>query len=57
MKQKPIIIWWGVNTSEKGFEEGIRAEEPISILKKFLIEYAGEDTETKMLSRCPAILD
>ena len=57
MKQKPIIIWWGVKTSEKGFEEGIRAEEPISILKKFLIEYAGEDTETKMLSRCPAILD
>ena len=57
MKQKPIVIWWGVDTSEKGFEEGIRAEEPISILKKFLIEYAGKDDGSKMMSRCPAILD
>ena len=57
MKQKPIIIWWGVNTSVKGFEEGIRAEEPIPILKKFLIEYAGKDDGSKMMSRCPAILD
>ena len=38
MKQKPIIIWWGVDTSEDGFEEGIIAEEPTPILKKFLIE-------------------
>ena len=43
--------------SVKCFEEGIRAEEPISILKKFLIEYAGKDRQTKLLSRCPAILD
>ena len=57
MKQKPIIIWWGVNTSVKGFEEGIRAEEPIPILKKFLIEYAGNDRGSQMMSRCPAILD
>ena len=57
MKQKPIIIWWGVDTSEDGFEEGIRAEEPTPILKKFLIEYAGKDDATKMLSRCPAILN
>jgi len=57
MKQKPIIIWWGVNTSVKGFEEGIRAEEPLSILKKFLIEYGGKDEHSSMMSRCPAILD
>jgi len=57
VKQKPIIIWWGVNTSEKAYEEGIRAEEPIPILKKFLIEYAGIDHESTHLSRCPAILD
>jgi len=57
MEEKPIIIWWSVDTSEKGFEEGIRAEEPIPILKKFLIEYAGRNDATKMLSRCPAILD
>ena len=57
MKQKPIIIWWGVDTSEKGFEEGIRAEEPIPILKKFLVEYAGKDNDTKALSYCPALLN
>jgi len=57
MIQKPITIWWGVDTSEEGFSEGIRAEAPIPMLKKFLIEYAGEDEGTKMLSRCPAIIN
>jgi hypothetical protein len=57
MIQKPIIIWWGVDTSETGFEEGIRAEEPKPILKKFLKEYTGENEETRMLSYCPAIKD
>ena len=57
MKEKPIIIWWGVDTSEKGFEEGIRAEEPIRILKRFLVEFAGKDNDTKALSYCPALLN
>jgi len=66
MIQKPIIIWWGIDTSDwerdelhkiPSLQQGIRAEEPIPILKKFLIEYAGEDGDTRMLSRCPAISD
>jgi len=57
--QTPIVIWWGVDTTfGDGFEEGIRAENPIPILKKFLIEYAGKNTPaTRMMSQCPAILD
>ena len=56
MKQKPIIIWWSVDTSEPGFEEGIRAEEPISILPTFLVKYAGKNAseDAKSISRCPA---
>ena len=57
INKKPIIIWWGVNTSIVDFEEGIRAEEPIPILKKFLIEYAGINDKTKQMARCPSILD
>tara|TARA_B100000953_G_scaffold166803_2_gene137501 strand:- start:23 stop:766 length:744 start_codon:yes stop_codon:yes gene_type:complete len=57
MSEEPIIIWWGVNTSVDGFEEGIRAEEPISILKKFLVEYAGKDDHSAIMSHCPAIVD
>jgi len=57
MIQKPIIIWWGVDTSEESYEEGIRAEEPIPIFKNFLTEYAGVDENTKLLARCPAIVD
>jgi hypothetical protein len=56
--QKPIVIWWGVDTTfGHGSEEGIRAEEPIPILKKFLTEYAGKNKAGNMMSRCPAILD
>jgi len=78
MVKKPIEIWWGVNTSLDynmhdgssvlNWAEGLRAEEPIPVFKKFLGEYAGKDKDTttswfnhgstpKMLSRCPAIVD
>jgi hypothetical protein len=55
--QKPIEIWWGVNTSDVSFAEGIRAEEPVPVFKKFLKDYAGKDEATKVLARCPAIAD
>ena len=70
MKQKPIIIWWGVNTSYSFLEEGLRAEEPVPILKKFLTECATTDVKKKGyinpsgqvgsasdLAHCPAIID
>ena len=70
MKQKPIIIWWGVNTSYSFLEEGLRAEEPVPILKKFLTDCATTDVKKKGyinpsgqvgsasdLAHCPAIID
>jgi len=61
MIQRPIEIWWGVNTSERVFEAGIRAEEPVSILNKFLKEYGakshGDLPADRGIGRCPAVLD
>ena len=56
MKQTPIEIWWGVDTTRRGYKEGIRAEDPVPIYKKFLKEVSEKDSESN-LSHCPAILD